>query len=465
MNSGEGNPGDVARGASDHDRLLGAEVAEDTEWLRRELDYHRLEVQRLRAELCGRKDARHLLRTAATAGLATIMRTGREGRAALMSRPPSTNFHPTYQPYRIRIPTSVGPSPPRVLHAIANVATGGSTRLVADLLEGLGHRFHQEVVTRDAPISSGYLGMTIHRQRHARGLEPFLSLLRNFQPDLLHVHYFGDRRGWSNDSDWCWYHYLFQAAEVHGCKVIENVNIPVEPYVSRAVRCYVYVSQDVRHRFGRADTATLVIYPGSDLARFTRRTGTPVPDNCVGMVYRLDGDKVDDRSFEPILGILRGRRATKALVVGGGAYLPSYQAAAEAAGLAARVTLTGYVSYSDLPAMYEEMSLFVAPVHRESFGQVGVFAMSMGLPVVGYDLPALREILGGAETLVPPGDAHRLAELAIDLLDDPGRRQVIGERNRRRAHQLFSLDEMLARYEALYDQLIGSRTPLPAQSQ
>ena len=39
------------------------------------------------------------------------------------------------------------------------------------------------------------------------------------------------------------------------------------------------------------------------------------------------------------------------------------------------------------------MAAFVAPVHSESFGHVSVFAMGMELPVAGYNVGALEEIL------------------------------------------------------------------------
>jgi glycosyltransferase involved in cell wall biosynthesis len=119
-------------------------------------------------------------------------------------------------------------------------------------------------------------------------------------------------------------------------------------------------------------------------------------------------------------------------------------------------TFTGYVSFEDLPALYEQMSLFVAPVHTESFGHVSPCAMGMKMPVVGYDVGALKEITGNCNLLAPAGDSDTLADMIIELLNDRERRLKIGARNRDRAERLFSIEAMIDGYSALYNGLIGS---------
>ncbi len=106
------------------------------------------------------------------------------------------------------------------------------------------------------------------------------------------------------------------------------------------------------------------------------------------------------------------------------------------------------------------MSVFVAPVHTESFGQVTPFAMGMRLPVTGYRIGALPEILGSREFLAPPGEVGKLASIIIELLDDRERRMQIGDANRRRAERHFSLESMIEAYRQVYRRLLV-RTNLP----
>jgi glycosyltransferase involved in cell wall biosynthesis len=240
--------------------------------------------------------------------------------------------------------------------------------------------------------------------------------------------------------------------------VIENINIPTEPYVSGAVACYVHVSDYVRHRFGRRDGRHVTIHPGSDFSMFAPPSQPGDEADRLGMVYRLERDKLDERAIEPFIEAVHMRPATRAIIVGGGSLLPEFERRVADAGLQHAFTFTGYVSYDALPALYRQMGVFVAPVHRESFGQVTPFAMGMGLPVVGYDVGAIAEIVGDRALLAPPGDSRRLGELAAALLDDPARRTALGAANRARAERLFSVEAMIAAYERLYAELARTET-------
>jgi glycosyltransferase involved in cell wall biosynthesis len=361
-----------------------------------------------------------------------------------------------YEPYAVRVPSAPPTTRPRVLHFIGNFHTGGSARLIVDLVEQLGHRFEQSVVVRSLPPRLAYTGIDlVHRERFG-GARPVLSLLERLRPDLVHVHLLGHHQDAYGQQDWRWYHRVFEALEAYGRPVVENLNIPVEPYVSDAVRCYVHVSDHVRERFGRLDARNETIHPGSDLSFFSRRDDEPIPDDVIGMVYRLQPDKLDEYSIEPFIEAVRRRPGTRALVVGGGQYLEAYRRRVSQAGVQDAFTFTGYVSYDELPRYMARMSVFVAPVHTESFGQVSPFAMGMGIPVVGYRVGALEEILGSDELLAPPGDAAGLARIALDLLDDRERRLRIGEANRRRAEERFSVESMARRYGELYDELLRS---------
>ena len=104
------------------------------------------------------------------------------------------------------------------------------------------------------------------------------------------------------------------------------------------------------------------------------------------------------------------------------------------------------------------MSLFVAPVHNESFGQVTPFAMNMRIPVAAYEVGALREILVSDDVFAPAGDSDALADTIVRLLDHPTRLRELGQFNRERAQQLFSLEAMVEAYGATYTKLLEQRT-------
>ena len=142
-------------------------------------------------------------------------------------------------------------------------------------------------------------------------------------------------------------------------------------------------------------------------------------------------------------------------IIGGGYYLEYYKKRVSEAGLSGNFIFTGFVSYDSLPAYYRKIGLIVAPVHDESFGQVTPFAMGMGLPVVGYDTGAIKEILGTSETLVKCGDIEALAGLVVETMNNPRQRKQTGKENKERAHNYFSVEKMMDGYENLYKQYIS----------
>lgn len=364
------------------------------------------------------------------------------------------DYSPTFQPYQVRIIHQLRTSRPRILHVIGNFYTGGSARLVVDLIEHLGHRYDQTIITRDAPPREAYTGLALEHHCWFKDAAHALSVLERIQPNLVHVHYLGTHENEYSELDWLWYNHIFQAAEQRGCRVVENINIPTDPYESPSVNCYVYVSNYVQREFGSLDAPNLTIYPGSDLALFSRKSNS-VPDDCIGMCYRLEDDKLNLHSLDVFLNVLRRRPGTKALIIGGGTNLDAYKSKVEQAGLGAAFHFTGYVSYHELPALFEQMSLFVAPVHTESFGQVSAFAMGMQLPVVGYDVGALKEIVETSDLLAPAEDSDALARIVLSLLNEPEKRLQLGLSNRARAERLFSVEAMATSYRLLYENVLG----------
>jgi len=368
-------------------------------------------------------------------------------------RPDPANFPPSFRPYEVRAPQAELADRPRISHIIANLYTGGSARLVVDLVERLG-TFEHVVVVRTMPPELHYVGLDTVQAPSVTDTAQALAILRRHQPDLVHVHFLGHDKDKYGRGDRDWYEPFFRAAEAYGRPVIENVNIPVAPYISDAVRCYVYVSDYVRERFGRDEDRNITIYPGSDVDLFSQRSEA-TSDGRIGMVYRLEQDKLDESAIDVFIEVIRRRPTTTATIVGGGRWLEPYRERVRVAGLEEAFSFPAYVSYKELPAHYSKLSVFVAPPHTESFGHVVPLAMSMGIPVAAYAVGALPEILGDERVLTPAGDVTSLAARVVELLDDPALSRELGAANRERARRLFSVEKMASDYERLYEELLA----------
>ena len=347
--------------------------------------------------------------------------------------------------YHAKIRQPLNENRPKIIHAIANVWVGGSSRLIVDLIEHLGHKYDQEVVTYGIPTPLAYDGFPCHDFSQLSSPEALAGFLREKNAKILHVHY------WGEDNK-PWYTAVFGAADLYPCPVIENINTPVETYVHGKIKQYVYVSEYARTLFNPVLDNSRVIFPGSDLELF-QRSDHDVPDDAIGMVYRLERDKLNEESIDVFIDVVKARPSTKAYIIGAGTFLKLYQEKVRTAGVEDNFIFTGCIAYESLPDYYRKFSLFVAPVWKESFGQVSTFAMSMGIPVVGYNVGGLPEMVGTQEFFT--NDRAALVDLIISFLNNREKRIEIGRQNRKRAHDLFSVEAMIAKYDELYQSVLN----------
>ncbi|MBI5589706.1 MAG: glycosyltransferase [Deltaproteobacteria bacterium] len=349
--------------------------------------------------------------------------------------------------YQAQVLHPRNPKRPKIVHAIANFLTGGSSRLVVDLVEHLGHKYDQEVISFFIPTPLAYSGVALHDFSGDVSEKRIEAFLKEKKAEILHVHYWGE-------GDAPWYRKVFNAAENWSGVLIENVNTPVVPYISYRIDHYVYVSEYARDFATCEEEKSSVIYPGSNLALFDRNEA-PIPDDVIGMVYRLDSDKLKEDAIRVFIQVVKKRPRTQVLIVGGGEFFNAYQTRVAEEGASANFQFTGYVPYEKLPEYYQKMSIFVAPVWKESFGQVSPFAMSMKIPVAGYHIGALPEILGSKDLLAKDPDV--LADIIVNLLEDRQKRIEIGQKNYLRVHERFSVEAMVSAYDGIYEKLIRER--------
>lgn len=153
-------------------------------------------------------------------------------------------------------------------------------------------------------------------------------------------------------------------------------------------------------------------------------------------------------------------------IAGAGPHEAALRRRAAGPALAGRVTFHGHLAGADLAAFYRTLDVLAvpsvpAPGWLEQFGRVAVEAMAAGVPVVASDSGALRDVVGGAGVLVPPGDAPALARALADVLDDPARAAALRAAGRARAAQ-YTWPAIAERYEDLYRDALGAEGARPA---
>jgi len=354
-----------------------------------------------------------------------------------------SNFVPytlNYQPSQSSI---------KIIHFNGNFIIGGTSQLIVDIIERTSDKYTHKIVVPEYPIPLPYQPVNIN-MFSLYEMAKLFEYLKQENPTLVHIHYWV-RHIHRHEYFAYWYEAVFKICEELNIKVIQNINVPTRPFVSKTIAHNVFVSKYVQENFDNHLSISSVIYPGSNFQHFQNNDIHALPNNAIGMVYRLDQDKLNANAIEVFITAVKKDPKIICYIIGGGYFLEYYKERVAAEQLEKSFTFTGVVSYSLLPEYYKRFSVFVAPVHDESFGQVTPFAMSMGLSVVGYNTGALSEILGYNDTLVDYGNIEGLADVIINLVKDPEERIKLGQINQERAHQNFSVESMINGYRDLYD--------------
>jgi glycosyltransferase involved in cell wall biosynthesis len=149
------------------------------------------------------------------------------------------------------------------------------------------------------------------------------------------------------------------------------------------------------------------------------------------------------------------------VIVGDGPLRSALEAQAAALGVTDAVTFTG--ARSDTPDLMRSFDLFVLPSINEGISNTILEAMATGLPVIAGRVGGNPELVMDAVTgrLYDPASPAGLEQAILSYLTEPGLRELHGRAGRDRVVQNFSLDAMVQRYLALYDELLA---PSPASS-
>ena len=186
----------------------------------------------------------------------------------------------------------------------------------------------------------------------------------------------------------------------------------------------------------------VVVSPGRDRVRPRTNAKGPGPILCVA-------NWTPGKGIHTLIAAI-ARVPDVSLDLVGDAPDPSYAArvrrAIAARGLTSRVRVYGSLGRAALERRYAAASIFALPTIREGYPIAFVEALAHGLPVVGCDIPAVREVTGGAAILVPPGRVAPLAAALRKLVTDTRAPVALAARSLRRARELPTWAESEARF-------------------
>jgi glycosyltransferase involved in cell wall biosynthesis len=205
---------------------------------------------------------------------------------------------------------------------------------------------------------------------------------------------------------------------------------------------------------------------GYDTARFSRspagaaafRVQWDIPANALAVVTtaKLERNKGHEIAIEALGKLHRNGLELIYVICGDGSRDAALRAFASQLGLPVR--FTGLLDIDGVIAALSAADVVLHPSLQEIFPNSVGEAMSCACAVVAADSGGTGELLGRdgrTGALVPPGDSEKLAGVVGELLQDPGRRTTMGAMARRRIEVEFSLERMVAGYEAALRQVAG----------
>ncbi|MCX6245236.1 MAG: glycosyltransferase family 1 protein [Bacteroidetes bacterium] len=122
-----------------------------------------------------------------------------------------------------------------------------------------------------------------------------------------------------------------------------------------------------------------------------------------------------------------------------------------------RIKLTGYITNTDLPAIYSQCKVFLYPSLRESFGIPILEAMACGAPVITSNTSSMPEIAGTAAAIADPYNPSEITDRMIALTTDTGYRNQLIEQGFLQSAK-FTWRSMAQNVLEIYRE-IGTKTP------
>lgn len=127
-------------------------------------------------------------------------------------------------------------------------------------------------------------------------------------------------------------------------------------------------------------------------------------------------------------------------------------------GISEQIHLLGWLSASELTAIYDQADIFCLPSHNEGVPMSVLEAMSHGLPVVCTPVGGLPDIIrdGKNALYAKPGDPGSIANALLHLMREPDMAAALAKAGRNTVVDDFHIQQISERLEALYWELAAT---------
>ena len=383
----------------------------------------------------------------------------------------------------------------KVVHVITRLILGGAQENTLLTVEGLHHRYRDDVVLITGP-AEGPEGDLFQRARTqglnvelmpelVRAVRPATDMrayralraaIRRLKPDVVHTHsskagIVGRAAAWDERVP-------AVVHTIHGLPfgpsespLKNRLYVSLERWAAKRSHaiisvCDAMTEQALAAGVGRPEQFE-TIYSGMDVDAFlnpprsredVRRELDLAPDDVAfGTVARLFDRKGHDDILDIAPAVLQDAPQTRFVFIGDGILRERLKAKARSLGVEHAFKFVGLVPPERIPELLGAMDAVVHPSLREGLARVLPQTLLVGRPVVSYDVDGAREvILPETGFLLPPRDLDRLRSAVVTLAGDPDLRRRLGAEGRRRFADRFRHETMTDRIRSLYERLLAA---------
>jgi len=317
-------------------------------------------------------------------------------------------------------------------------------------------------------------------QMITRSVKPYLRLLGERRPALIHAHFGIDgvyalplarRLGIPLVTTFHGYDATLSTAALLSSPAWANYPL-FRHQLAQQGDLFLCASSFIRDRvlaMGFPEARTRVHYIGEDYRSIRLRDpGEETPTILhVARLVELKGTKYLIRAFAELV---RQRHDVQLVIIGDGPLRASLQALTKSLGLENNVRFLGAQPHDEVLAWMRKAAMLVLPSIRtatgrtEGLGMVLLEAAATGVPVIGSRIGGIPEIVidGRTGCLVADRDPGTLVECITKMLEDPARRRRMGEAARTLVERQFDLRAQTEILEDLYDAVLANPRLRPA---
>lgn len=187
----------------------------------------------------------------------------------------------------------------------------------------------------------------------------------------------------------------------------------------------------------------------------SERLGLPDDALLLGVVAQLIERKGHALLLDALPPLLAEQPRLQVVFFGQGPLAAQLEQRIRAAGWSGRVHLVGF--RDDLSELLPCLALLVHPALMEGLGVSLLQAAAAAVPIVASRVGGIPEAVEDGVTglLIPPGDVAALTQAIRILLQDPARREQLGQAGAARVRRAFSVDAMVEGNLAIYRELLA----------